>query len=317
MWRTVTGIAWWHSSVTGRQEWSGIAGAGWPPLRVRSLGVVTECALAEERRRPARSARTCVRSPSPRRCAPAVVPDVGHHVGIGQPEVKGSQVQVLSARQRNRRWGAGRPTWATRLSCASATPLGGGAAAVPRREEVADDIAITVGAASKVIDRWERAELVRRVSNPSDRRSSLLQLTLPGSAALSEGGRVAATPHPRTGERPVADDRHPIDPAGPLSHRRSTALMDLEPVVAGDSSLGEEHVRLIAHRHPRGWWRVRRLWRAVRRDAGRSAACRSARRRTSPSGPVPRRSPAARCRRPVPARSGSHGRGRTCPRRSA
>jgi hypothetical protein len=131
------------------------------------------------------------------------------------------------------------------------------------------------------------------------------------------GGRVAATPHPRTGERPVADDRHPIDPAGPLSHRRSTALMDLEPVVAGDSSLGEEHVRLIAHRHPRGWWRVRRLWRAVRRDAGRSAACRSARRRTSPSGPVPRRSPAARCRRPVPARSGSHGRGRTCPRRSA
>jgi hypothetical protein len=187
MWRTVTGIAWWHSSVTGRQEWSGIAGAGWPPLRVRSLGVVTECALAEERRRPARSARTCVRSRSPRRCAPAVVPDVGHHVGIGQPEVKGSQVQVLSARQRNRRWGAGRPTWATRLSCASATPLGGGAAAVPRREEVADDIAITVGEASKVIDRWERAELVRRVSNPSDRRSSLLQRTVPGSAALSEG----------------------------------------------------------------------------------------------------------------------------------
>jgi DNA-binding MarR family transcriptional regulator len=56
-----------------------------------------------------------------------------------------------------------------------------------RVQEVADDIGITVGAASKVVDRLERAGLVRRVPHPSDRRSSLLQVTRAGAAAQADG----------------------------------------------------------------------------------------------------------------------------------
>jgi DNA-binding MarR family transcriptional regulator len=56
-----------------------------------------------------------------------------------------------------------------------------------RVQEVADDIGITVGAASKVVDRLERAELVRRVPHPADRRSSLLEVTDGGAAVLADG----------------------------------------------------------------------------------------------------------------------------------
>lgn len=59
-----------------------------------------------------------------------------------------------------------------------------------RVQEVADDIGITVGAASKVVDRLERAGLARRVPNPADRRSSLLELTDAGGQTLSDGLQV-------------------------------------------------------------------------------------------------------------------------------
>jgi DNA-binding MarR family transcriptional regulator len=60
-----------------------------------------------------------------------------------------------------------------------------------RVQEVADEIGITVGAASKIVDRLERAGLAERVPNPADRRSSLLRMTKPGRKTLAEGVRAA------------------------------------------------------------------------------------------------------------------------------
>jgi DNA-binding MarR family transcriptional regulator len=50
-------------------------------------------------------------------------------------------------------------------------------------------VAITVGAASKAVDRVEAAGWCRRSANPNDRRSSYLTLTGPGARLLA-----AATP---------------------------------------------------------------------------------------------------------------------------
>jgi DNA-binding MarR family transcriptional regulator len=59
-----------------------------------------------------------------------------------------------------------------------------------RVQEVADGVGITVGAASKIVDRLERVELVHRVPNPADRRSSLLEMTDSGARALTDGMRA-------------------------------------------------------------------------------------------------------------------------------
>ncbi|HWD78339.1 MAG TPA: MarR family transcriptional regulator [Kribbella sp.] len=55
--------------------------------------------------------------------------------------------------------------------------------------DLAREIAITVGATSKAVDRLEAAGRIRRTANPSDRRSSLVELTADGRRALE-----AATP---------------------------------------------------------------------------------------------------------------------------
>jgi DNA-binding MarR family transcriptional regulator len=55
--------------------------------------------------------------------------------------------------------------------------------------DLAHDIAITVGATSKAVDRLESAGRVRRTANPNDRRSSLVELTPAGTEILA-----AATP---------------------------------------------------------------------------------------------------------------------------
>lgn len=60
-----------------------------------------------------------------------------------------------------------------------------------RVQEVADEIGITVGAASKIVDRLERSGFAERVPNPADRRSSLLRMTKPGQATLTDGIRAA------------------------------------------------------------------------------------------------------------------------------
>ncbi|MFG1910086.1 MarR family winged helix-turn-helix transcriptional regulator [Kribbella sp. NPDC048928] len=55
--------------------------------------------------------------------------------------------------------------------------------------DLAREMAITVGATSKAVDRLESAGRIRRTANPSDRRSSLLELTPVGADILA-----AATP---------------------------------------------------------------------------------------------------------------------------
>ncbi|MFE9566288.1 MarR family winged helix-turn-helix transcriptional regulator [Streptomyces sp. NPDC006487] len=58
-----------------------------------------------------------------------------------------------------------------------------------RVNDLAEDAAITVGATSKAVDRLEAAGWVLRRPNPSNRRSSLLELTPEGTELLA-----AATP---------------------------------------------------------------------------------------------------------------------------
>jgi DNA-binding MarR family transcriptional regulator len=53
-----------------------------------------------------------------------------------------------------------------------------------RVAELQRDLGITVGAASKLVDRLERDSLVDRRANPDDRRSSLLELTSTGRSTL-------------------------------------------------------------------------------------------------------------------------------------
>lgn len=55
--------------------------------------------------------------------------------------------------------------------------------------DLAQQMAITVGATSKAVDRLEAAGRVRRTANPHDRRSSLVELTPAGAEILA-----AATP---------------------------------------------------------------------------------------------------------------------------
>ena len=62
-----------------------------------------------------------------------------------------------------------------------------------RVQDLSDDIGITVGAASKFVDRLERDGLVTRSANPANRRSSLVGLTPQGRAALGSAAEVART----------------------------------------------------------------------------------------------------------------------------
>ena len=59
-----------------------------------------------------------------------------------------------------------------------------------RVQDLSDEIGITVGAASKLVDRLERDGLALRRPNPSNRRSSLVALTPDGESALAAGMSV-------------------------------------------------------------------------------------------------------------------------------
>jgi len=59
-----------------------------------------------------------------------------------------------------------------------------------RVQDLVSTLHITVGGASKVVDRLESAGLVRRSPNPDDRRSSLLSVTIKGRRLLER-----AEPH--------------------------------------------------------------------------------------------------------------------------
>jgi DNA-binding MarR family transcriptional regulator len=57
-----------------------------------------------------------------------------------------------------------------------------------RVHDLVSEVAITVGAMSKAVDRLEAAGWCRRAANPQDRRSSLLSLTPLGARLLAEAG---------------------------------------------------------------------------------------------------------------------------------
>jgi DNA-binding MarR family transcriptional regulator len=60
-----------------------------------------------------------------------------------------------------------------------------------RVQDISEEMSITVGATSKVVDRLERDGLVKRESNPGDRRSSNVVLTTAGRASLSAAATAA------------------------------------------------------------------------------------------------------------------------------
>jgi MarR family transcriptional regulator, organic hydroperoxide resistance regulator len=65
-----------------------------------------------------------------------------------------------------------------------------GRAAPCRVNDIADELGITWGGTSKIVDRLEAAGLCRRRSNPQDRRSSLIDLTPAGEQLLAKGQRI-------------------------------------------------------------------------------------------------------------------------------
>jgi MarR family multiple antibiotic resistance transcriptional regulator len=60
-----------------------------------------------------------------------------------------------------------------------------------RVHELSDELSITIGAASKLVDRLERDGLATRRAHPEDRRSSLISLTAAGQRARRNGEGLA------------------------------------------------------------------------------------------------------------------------------
>jgi DNA-binding MarR family transcriptional regulator len=56
--------------------------------------------------------------------------------------------------------------------------------------DIVDALAITVGGASQAVDRLEKAGRCARRTHPDDRRSSIVELTEQGEAALASAGPV-------------------------------------------------------------------------------------------------------------------------------
>jgi DNA-binding MarR family transcriptional regulator len=54
--------------------------------------------------------------------------------------------------------------------------------------DIASDLGITTGGTSKLVDRIEASGYCRRLPNPEDRRSSLLELTPEGRRLFAEAG---------------------------------------------------------------------------------------------------------------------------------
>ena len=56
--------------------------------------------------------------------------------------------------------------------------------------DIATELGITTGGTSKLVDRIEASGYCRRLPNPADRRSSLLELTPEGRRILTEAGEA-------------------------------------------------------------------------------------------------------------------------------
>jgi MarR family transcriptional regulator, organic hydroperoxide resistance regulator len=105
-----------------------------------------------------------------------------------------------------------------------------------RVHDIARAVAITVGGASQAVDRLESAGLCARRANPSDRRSSIVELTPAGKELL----RIAAPVFDRELDRLL---RAPL-PSTALTHladalstlRRSAAAQAVSPAAGGPRS---------------------------------------------------------------------------------
>jgi len=93
-----------------------------------------------------------------------------------------------------------------------------------RVHDLSRALAITVGAASKLVDRLERDGLAKRRPHPGDRRSSLIALTPAGSAAASAGSEVADAALADLFDR--ADAARILEALVPLQERLDTAKDD-------------------------------------------------------------------------------------------
>ena len=94
--------------------------------------------------------------------------------------------------------------------------------------DIARALSITVGGASKVVDRLETAGLCRRLPNPTDRRSNLLELTQPGRSLLAAANLTFAAA--------LADCLKDAAPAGE-AHPASVTLRRLRSHLAGSELL--------------------------------------------------------------------------------
>ena len=56
--------------------------------------------------------------------------------------------------------------------------------------DIADELSITIGGTSKLVDRIEAAGYCARRANPDDRRSSIIELTAAGRRILAKATRV-------------------------------------------------------------------------------------------------------------------------------
>jgi DNA-binding MarR family transcriptional regulator len=103
-----------------------------------------------------------------------------------------------------------------------------------RVHDIARAVAITVGGASQAVDRLESAGLCARRANPSDRRSSIVELTPKGKKLLrivlpvfdSELDRLLRAPLPGTALTHLADA---------LSTLRRSAATQADGTAAGGS----------------------------------------------------------------------------------
>jgi DNA-binding MarR family transcriptional regulator len=81
-----------------------------------------------------------------------------------------------------------------------------------RVQDIATEMHLTVGAASKLVDRLERDGLVRREANRADRRSSVILLTETGQRSHAAGA-AASEEHLRA----LLADRYPAARASALA----------------------------------------------------------------------------------------------------
>lgn len=80
-----------------------------------------------------------------------------------------------------------------------------------RVRDVAQALSITVGGASKVIDRIEAARLCRREPNPVDGRSSLIELTADGEKLLGQAKGTLQRSLDRLFEHASAEELNQLD----------------------------------------------------------------------------------------------------------